>query len=274
MNNTPLFICSLIFFITCMVTWNLFIVTNVNNDNYFFWQYYNVCTYFSTLTTPEFAMLEKNFEDHYTSVSLRVFEKTCNETAFTGKWKVKYRPLIGDHIHLGYRIVYNGEDVVVRDRNLTKPIPYEMYPATCKNPPEYAYIKQYYHTGVHTHCDGVIHVHPWSAPKDLRKEGRDVTLGMWFESVGITASSTENGFRLPGYQHYSNFNMAFFVNVEDNAPAFVTTNFESILNLWLVDHHGGVVLWNGDIEDIPKIDKKVLNYKSYPHDYPKRKDSN
>ena len=272
MAVTPVLFCSIIFFIVCMSTWNLYIVTNINNENYLFWQYYTVCNYFSTLATPEFALLEQRYEDHFTSVSLRVVENTCNQSSFTGKWKMKYRPLVGDHIHLGYRIIYNGEDVIVRDRNLTEPIPYEMYPATCENPPEYAYIKQYYHTGVHTHCDGLIHVHPWSAPKDLRKEGRDVTLGMWFESVGITASSTGDGFRLPGHSHYIHFNMAYFVHVNDEYPAFVTSNFESIVNLWLVDHHGGVILWSGDETKVPKFtSKKVLDYESYPHDYPRRR---
>lgn len=270
MNNPSIFLCSIVFFVTCMLTWNLYIVTNINDDHYVFWQYYTTCQYFSTLSTPEFAVIERTLEDEFTSVSLRVFDTTCNTTRLEGSWKLKYRPFIGDHIHLGYRIVYDDEDVVVRDRNLTEPIPYESHPPSCPNPPEYAYVKQYYHTGVHTHCDGIIHVHPWSAPKDLRKEGRGVTLGLWFESVGITASSTGHGFRLPGLDRYSTFNMAYYVNVKDKEPAFVTSSFERISNLWLVDHQGGVVLWNGDIENVPEVGTKVLSYASHPSDYPKR----
>ena len=64
-------------------------------------------------------------------------------------------------------------------------------------PPKYAYTKQWFHSGVHTHCDNIIHVHPWSAPRELRVEGKSVTLGTWFESVGIAVSSLENKLRMP-----------------------------------------------------------------------------
>jgi hypothetical protein len=192
----------------------------------------------------------------------------CYQEPFFNSYKTQYRPIVGDHIHLGYTIRIKNQNITLRDRNLTEPVPYEDHPPSCPNPPEYAYIKQYYHTGVHTHCDGIIHIHPWSAPKELRKEGRDITLGLWFENVGISVSSMGHGIRIPGYE-YNDLKLLFYLNVNDPKPLFMTSDVDEIKNLWLVDHHAGIVLWDG-IGEVPRVSEKVLEYKSYPLNYPTR----
>lgn len=263
------FIILLTFILTlfAFLTWNSYIYANIDSKHYYLWNYYTLCDFFHASSTPTFTVLKKEMESDYGRFYKTYTMQNCNASA-AGAWIQSYRPLVGDHIHLGYRIVYNGNDVVVRDHNLTQPIPYEDHPASCPNPPPYAYVKQYFHTGVHTHCDGIIHVHPWSAPKDLRKEGKEVTLGLWFESVGISVSSHHAGFRIPGETEYVPLQMAYYVNVTDSKPAIVTSDFDIIRSLWLVDHHGGVVLWNKG--QMPKIDTKVLSYESHPINYPKR----
>ena len=140
---------------------------------------------------------------------------------------------------------------------------------TCPSPGDFAYEKRWYHNGVHTHCDGIIHVHPWSAPAQLRVEGRKIRLKLWFESVGIEVSPDNQGLKLPGQDEYIyDRNMEYYLDVTDDFPVFRSNTVEEIINLWLVDHHGEILLWQGG--DKPKKDYRVVEYKSHPINYPKR----
>ena len=62
--------------------------------------------------------------------------------------------------------------------------------------------------------------------------------------------------------------MEYYVNVMDDDPHFQTTSVEEIVNLWLVDHHGEILLWQGG--DKPEKDYRVLKYKKHPDNYPRR----
>ena len=62
--------------------------------------------------------------------------------------------------------------------------------------------------------------------------------------------------------------MEYYVNVNDDLPSFTTSTVETISNLWLVDHHGSILLWSGGNK--PDKDYRVLKYKSHPTNYPKR----
>lgn len=209
------------------------------------------------------------------------FPYECNQVAPPptnrfGSWQMKQRPIVGDHIHLLYKMRLHNHTVIFHDRNLTEIIPYEQPPATCTE--SYAYTKLFYHTGVHSHCDstpnatnpaGVIHVHPWSAPTKLRVEGREVTLGMFFESIGV--EQTPRGFQIHGETY--RLNMAYYSDANKTTYDLLTHDMREIMNLWLVDCHGAVLLWD-TTSDMPSITEKdrvfLQGFACHPENYPKR----
>lgn len=238
------------------------ILVQVDHETFFTSLYWDNCDILRRSPTPAFAVATKRKEDPFTFKTFRLTLDNCNYGFHSGGgWKLEYRPLVGDHIHLGIAIHVNGKDVTLRDRNMTEPVPYEDFNATCANPPAYAYTKEWYHTGVHTHCDDVIHVHPWSAPRKLRVTGKEVTLGMWFESVGIDVGSLSNTLRIPGYGYMDKWVLQYYTNVSDSFPSYETLKVEEMSNLWLVDHHGFIKLFR-DGDSAPDKSLKVLNFYS------------
>lgn len=216
----------------------------------------------------DFEFIEVQEESAY---SFKTYYTDCALPHSPYKVTRRFRPVVGDHIHQGIAISIDGSPYIMRDRNLTEPVPYEDFKAMCPNPPIYAYTKQWYHTGVHTHCDNIVHIHPWSAPKQLRVEGKSVTLKMWFESVGIEVGSLTNTLRIPGDPRgfRDKWILEYYVHVNDEYPAFKTKNVEEMANLWLVDHHAFIKLYIGTS---PEKHYEVLNYysKSKFGKYPKR----
>jgi len=252
-----IFCCS--FFILYYIT---IIAIQVDDDKYFTTFYSDACSILYKTSEPTFAVATKKRESPFTFNKVKLTLENCKyKIMFGGKWRIEYRPLVGDHIHLGIAIQIDGKKITMRDRNLTEPIRYEDFrPAeTCAHPPIYAYIKQWYHTGVHTHCDNIIHVHPWSAPRKLRVTGKEVTLAMWFESVGI--SVVGGLIRIPGYEYRKDWVLDYYVNVTDNYPVLRTKNVNEMMNLWLVDHHGFIKLYQEN-ENVPEKDFSVLKYYS------------
>ena len=252
-----IFCCS--FFLLYYLT---IIAVQVDDKKYFTAFYSDACNILYRTPYPTFAVATKLQESPFTFRNVKLTLDNCNnQIMFGDKWRIEYRPLVGDHIHLGIAIQLDGRRLTMRDRNLTEPIPYEdFHPAeSCVHPPPYAYIKQWYHTGVHTHCDNIIHVHPWSAPRKLRVTGQEVTLGTWFESVGI--SIIGGLIRVPGYEYRKDWVLDYYVNVNDSYPAFRTDIVEEMVNLWLVDHHGFIKLYQKN-EDVPEKDYGVLKYYS------------
>jgi hypothetical protein len=221
----------------------------------------NKCDVLLQTKNPEFSVLrEYNDTDWghtYTDSTL------ANCIGKPRKWEILTRPIVGDHIHIGYKLVIDNKDLILHDRNVSEYIGYEEFPATCKQP--FAYEKTWYHNGAHTHCDGIIHIHPWSAPTAVRLEGRNINLGLWFESVGI--EHTKRGFLFNG--KYIKLNMAYYL---DEVLVLETMNEQEIMSLWLVDHHAIVLLWD-DKSKRPDLDEEFLKHlfsMESSKDYPKR----
>ena len=245
---------------------NIHYVSYVRNYDRFHMSWYdNLCDTIRHYPSPEFILARKYIKDGFTEYYEEYNLSHCQYINPIGEWNLQYRPVFGDHIHLGYSLHINNNRITLRDHNMSHNVPYENKPS-CPNPPNYAYIKKWYHTGVHTHCDDIIHVHPFSAPRELRVEGRKINLGIWFENVGIFYHPNVDKFEIPGFG-LTKLNLAYFVHVNDDQPAFQTDNPIKILNTWLVDHQGFVSL-----SDSNKWyrDYKVLNYKKHPKYYPKR----
>jgi len=160
---------------------------------------------------------------------------------------ISSRPVSGDHIHMAISIWIAGvARKAEHDRPYEEDIPYEKKENTCHVPGNIAYTKLWPHAGVHTHCDGIIHVHPWSAPLVLRREGRHVTLGMWFDQVGIE-------YRQPGSltfregRRYDNnathqWRIAEYRCFNDGSYELYTEQFDRI---WLGHAYGSYIVWYG-----------------------------
>lgn len=246
--------------------------------SYYFSSFQSMCIAFDN----KFSVARFHTTTPFTSYYKDYFPYNCNSlsppmTWDHNYWTMKSRPIVGDHIHLLYKLYIDGKPVIFHDRNLTETIGYEHAPESCPSTADYAYKKAWYHTGVHSHCDrspsngGVIHVHPWSAPVQLRVEGRDVNLGMFFESVGIERSTKGKGFLING--KYRHLNMAYYTSVDKVKYDYLTNDEREIQSLWLVDCHGAVVLWddNSEMPKISELDKKFVNtFECYPKNYPVR----
>jgi hypothetical protein len=264
--------CIYIILIILGLYWNALFLVQINDKTFFAASIQDICYFIkSSPDTPEFTVLRQVKLNQFSSEVIDYTLENCNTSRYPiyNKYTSLKRPIVGDHIHLSMVLSVNNKIYNFHDRNMSQPIPYEVA-GTCPNPGTHAYEKRWYHTGVHTHCDGnIVHVHPWSAPKQLRVEGRSVTLKMWFESVGIEVSPDRSGLKLPNTDTYiQDWQMEYYINVGDDLPAFTTKTVEVIMNLWLVDHHGSILLWSGG--DKPGRDYSVLNYKSHPTNYPKR----
>lgn len=229
-----------------------------------------------------FQVARLHYENPFTTSHIDYFPENCSRqnppmTWPNGRWSLLSRPIVGDHIHLLYKMYLDGKPAIFHDRNLSETIPYEKAPEACPSTVDYAYKKAWYHTGVHSHCDsspdsaGIIHVHPWSAPQQLRVEGREANLGMFFESIGIERSTMNKGFLING--KYRKLKLAYYKNANNVQYDFFTTDEKEIMNLWLVDCHGAVILFDSESE-LPEITKKDIEYvntfKCHPNDYPIR----
>lgn len=262
-----------LFFFTILYLSTFYIVQIPYSRNYFLNNFFSMCTLYSNpfqvarlYTKGPFTI---SYQDYYSS--------DCNGTypVYTpagSYWEMLERPIVGDHIHLLYKIRVNNTDMIFHDRDLTETIDYETPPTACPSTKNFAYKKQWFHTGIHSHCDspGIIHVHPWSSPEGLKFEGRDATLGIFFQSIGIERNTKNYGFLVNG--SYVKFNLAYFTNKERNS-GFVTQDETEIENLWLVDCHGIVLLWDekSKAPDVTEKDIEFLeSFKCYPNNYPLR----
>ena len=123
---------------------------------------------------------------------------------------MKIRPLVGDHVHIIHSFwVFDGT------YKLISPLK-DIYPVTTHNggtpsePTDY-YLLNALNAGVHTHGDGFIHIHPFTAPAMLSDlaEGLNCTLKLYFPVIGVTYKTVTN---LPSIQFNENVN---FINYKD-----------------------------------------------------------
>lgn len=255
-----------------------YIIQTPISRSYYLNSFQSMCAVFDNT----FSVARFHTETPFSTSYVDYFPQNCSQYSppFTwgnSYWTFKSRPIVGDHIHLLYKIYLDNKPVIFHDRNLTEKIAYETPPTSCPSTADYAYKKSWYHTGVHSHCDrtpsngGVIHVHPWSAPQQLRVEGRDANLGMFFESVGIERSTMGKGFLVNG--KYRKMRLAYYTNVDNVKYSLLTQSELEIMNLWLVDCHGAVILFD-EYSEMPEITEEdrvyIKSFGCHPDNYPIR----
>lgn len=232
----------------------------------------NICTVLKRERDGPYAVLRQHITTRYSSTYKDYTLNNCEQEVQNTKgssWQLLYRPIVGDHIHIGIKIVLNNKEITLHDRNITEKIPYENKSETCPAPGHIAYTKTWLHNGIHTHCDGMVHVHPFSA--FLKKEGRDARLSEWFQSTGIEDYNHHIG---RGYKYnngYHNLQMHYYEHVEDDIPALATSDHLVINNLWLHQHHAFIVIFDetSDVPTITEADRNRVNsYSVYPSSYP------
>jgi len=198
-----------------------------------------------------------------------------------GRWLLKARPVIGDHIHAAISFYIDGKPLpsVLHDRNPTETIPYEKKPSICKVEGDVAYTKMWPHCGVHTHCDGLVHIHPWSAPASIRKEGLDVQLQLWFDQTGIEYHEDPLiSLKFPdGRRFDSNDTYRWYAAEKKCFKDKKSTIYDQNINqIWLGHAYASYVIWYGKIgseeplqvkshiELLSKVSAKGYNGENYP----------
>jgi len=269
----------LCFFLTLFLVWNVTLVTVDNIDGVVIRGHtaMNAIGQYANLhdIDPTKVVLYKH--------SGRVKSVSTDILLSGGRWSIGARPVVGDHIHaaISFWIGDQPRESVEHDRHPIQSIPYEKNkPAVCKVPGQEAYTKLWPHAGVHTHCDGLIHIHPWSAPLVLRKEGVDVQLQLWFDQVGIAyrelpyiSLQFQDGTRVDGNQTHR-----WFVSEKKCFNDKDETIYSKHLNqIWLGHAYASYVVWFGrsGSRAPPQIEEYITalkgwgahgyNQKPYPH---------
>ena len=118
-----------------------------------------------------------------------------------GRHVVLLRPLRGDHYH--QRVAFKVDGTVAppwHDVAASRGVPWED-PASARCG-RFAYDSaRGLHVGFHTHCDGIAHSHPWTAPHALRSlvGGGGHTTGLLLDAMGVEYGPREPPrLRLPG----------------------------------------------------------------------------
>ena len=117
--------CFLFTFLFCILYYITLIVIQVNDHNMVVHPFSSACQIFSYASHPNFALAAQKDESPFTFKIFKVTNENCNDYGIQGKWTIKYRPIVGDHIHLGISIRENNVDLTLRDRKLVENIPYE-----------------------------------------------------------------------------------------------------------------------------------------------------
>lgn len=190
-------------------------------------------------------------------------KKPADAFLLRGQWSVGARPVVGDHIHMAISFWVHGipRDHAEHDRDPIEALNYEppfgKDNAICKKQGDISYQKLWPHAGVHTHCDGLIHVHPWSAPRTLRKEGLDVQLGLWFDQVGIEYKEypTVSIQFADGQRYDSNDTHRWHVAEKKCFKGGVDSIYTSFLDsIWLGHAYASYVVWFDAIGSNPPPD--------------------
>lgn len=180
-----------------------------------------------------------------------------------GDWSIGARPVVGDHIHMAISFWIHGKprEHAEHDRNPIEDVeyepPFQKDERLCQVEGNIAYKKVWSHAGVHTHCDGLIHVHPWSAPRTLRREGLDVQLGLWFDQVGIAYREFPTvSLQFPNGQRYdSNATHRWHITEKTCYKNQQTRIYTEYLDtIWLGYAYGSYVVWFGAVDSDPPPD--------------------
>lgn len=212
----------------------------------------------------QFAIQQRIPQSHVLTYQHDGQRKIPNDSILlTGRWSVGARPVVGDHIHMAVSFWIHGEPrtFAEHDREPLQSLSYEppfgKDTNICKVQGDVAYQKVWPHAGVHTHCDGLIHVHPWSAPRSLRKEGLDVTLGLWFDQVGIeyreyphVSIQFADGARYDSNATHQ-WHVAEKTCFKKKVDTIYTNQFDTI---WLGHAYGSYIIWFGRTDSVPPPD--------------------
>lgn len=243
MNVWPAIVCAVI------IVYNFSVVRVMSSNGIILhgWSTSNVVTQFSRMYSVPIPLVQ--LWKHEGHLKLPV------STITRGRHTISARPVSGDHIHMSMTI-WIGEQkrAPEHDRPYEEDIPYEDVPRSCPQTGTVAYTKLWPHAGVHTHCDGLIHVHPWSAPRAIRKEGVDVTLGLWFDQVGIEYTHKGLQFRDTGpiYNNATHrWRLAEYLCVHDAEYTLYDSQFDRV---WLGQAYSAYVLWFGTSTTPPPMD--------------------
>jgi len=185
-------------------------------------------------------------------------------TITSGRHSIGARPISGDHIHMAISIwIGDKPRPPEHDRPYHENIEYEDKPQVCQQKGPVAYTKLWPHAGVHTHCDGLIHVHPWSAPRSIRKEGVDVTLGLWFDQVGIQYRRDGLQFKdtLPINNNATHmWRLAEYKCVHDRTFETYVTQLDRV---WLGHAYSAYTLWYGTSSTPPPMIREHVDTLSH-----------
>jgi len=251
-----------------LLIWN---ITSVSIDNY---DGIHIRGHLSMMVLKNYADIHNIDVDKVILYKIDGLKRIPTDSIFlTGsRWSIAARPIVGDHIHSAMSIYINNEPKIdaEHDRPFMQKMHYEApyYKSSiCKVPGDIAYTKLWPHSGVHTHCDGLIHVHPWSAPHILQKEGLDIRLQMWFDQVGIyyreypfVSLEFPNGKRYDGnstHRWYLSERKCF-------KSKHMDILHKTYLNqIWLGNAYASYVLWFGQIdsEEPTAIDSHIKRLK-------------
>lgn len=268
----------LIFGMLATLSWHMSMQNIMNSQGL------TILTHTASGAKQQFASLNNIPQSHVLLYKHKGHRK-IRQNAFllSGRWSAQVRPVSGDHIHMAISFWIHGTPRIQaeHDRPPIQNIEYETGKDTeiCLQPGNISYQKMWPHAGVHTHCDGLIHVHPWSAPKSLRKEGLDVQLGLWFDQVGIEyreLPQTSIQFK-DGTRYDSNTTHQWYIAekkcFKDTTSTIYTEQFDTI---WLGHAYASYVVWfglkdsesPGDIESHIQHLQQVGVYGLHGEEYP------
>jgi len=196
---------------------------------------------------------------------------------------VQWRPLVGDHVHLSWTVeTPSGLWPMPHDRPVLEDEPYDTYGKGphCLSNATSAYTKVWPHTGVHTHCFmGAIHVHPYSAPRVFRKEGLEVTLGLFFDSIGIRYHSAPVRIKscdpCPYLTSNASHHWVLYQWFDGTTGAPDRVWFDYLDRVWLVDAYSSLLLRyaSRDAAIPPRPEgniKEALGKHAFQGEYPDR----
>jgi len=121
------------------------------------------------------------------------------DTSFSkGRHVVLLRPLRGDHYHQRVVFKINGKELLPwHDVLSIRGVPWEDKQSQCSDIFAY-HSARGLHMGFHTHCDGVAHSHPWTAPHALRDivGGGGHHTGLLLDAMGVEYGPREPSLHL------------------------------------------------------------------------------
>jgi len=117
------------------------------------------------------------------------YHSTVPQQPFSaGLHRVLARPVRGDHYHQHLVFRINGVQMQPwHDVESLRGVPWDD-PASVRCGSHYAYHSaRGLHVGFHTHCDGIAHSHPWTAPYALKDSvgGMGHTTGLLLDALGV-----------------------------------------------------------------------------------------